>query len=300
MTWSTFFNFSAPTLKLIALGSLIPHLLVQFDYEVCLSAITFGVLSILQWPNLMGRNITSEIQSQNLSALVAGSWLARSVFLKRNMQFVLWPLGLDLLMMIVNNRYLLLSCIKRNRLQEILPSKVMFSPGTVQSLTVEWLITSVCQSLKSNSRIWSQRASLHVGEVLARSGFEVQKLSIESIEVMHEDSDVAFIRFEGTTKIEIGIDCNLRVKGTFVAFQVSSLVVLLLRGFPLYFRSLLDSAFPSFTAHLNLWRRICGGSVPCPFIVRPLSHAQLPLVPRRNGHREASAQTGLAVRVGAL
>jgi hypothetical protein len=197
----------------------------NIDYGTYISAMAYGVASLMELPKSERNKSAPVLQIWNLTAILAASWMTRSISLNGTLHFVLWPLMLDLLLrMILVTREMASVAVPRKRSTETISLASIFNPAAVSSSAAEWLLVSVRDSLNKNQRIWSQRVSVRLSEILSRSGYCLLQLAIDSIDAVHNDGDKVSVRFEGSGRMEICIDSDLRLTGKFIVSEDNSVV----------------------------------------------------------------------------
>jgi hypothetical protein len=218
LNWCFISSAAGSALRVLFFGSLIPQLLQNFDLEICFSAVAYGAISIFNLP-MFGRD-DMDVDIWNFSALISGSWVARSIFFNGTMRFVSWPVTLDVLRMLLHATHMFPFKTQMERwIRSRSLSSTFLSPDSVSSDIVDWAIFNIRQHCKSHARTWSQNILEQLGSSLSTVGLALKQLSIENMEVVRTDGDVAFVRFEGKGKIEIGIDADLRFSGKFLVVE---------------------------------------------------------------------------------
>ena len=215
LNWCFTSRAAGSALRVLFFGSLIPQLLQNFDLEICCSAVAYGAISIFNLPTVGHDDM--DIKIWNFFALISGSWVARSIFFNGTMRFVSWPVTIDVVRMLLHATNVFPFKDRRKRCISSRSLSSQFSPPHfVSSDTVDWAILNICEHFKSHARTWSHTISEQVGASLSTVGLALKQLSIEHMEVVRTEGDVAFVRFEGRSKLEFGIDADLLLSGKFL------------------------------------------------------------------------------------
>ncbi len=213
-----FTNRAGSALRILFFSTLIPQLLQNFDFEVCISALTYGAISILNLPVVESDN--KDTRFWNFVALISGSWMTRSVFFNGKMRFVSLPVILDVIRMLLQSSHMFpFKAHLEEWIRNQSPPSSYFSPHSVSSDTVDWAISSIAKQFNSHASTWSKKISEHVGGSLSTVGLTLKQLIIENMDVVRADGDVAFVRFEGRSKVEIESSADLRLSGNFLVVE---------------------------------------------------------------------------------